>query len=347
MLASLSSRVFGAGAACAAEAKRGDPKTSEAAASESTSAGEAASVSGSEAGSADGMSEAQLQPPDLQADGACAEEEPAFEAVEQRHEEHCRAGERHAEDEQVSRQEAASAFASEPPVAEDCAGGREGGSSGQRRLAPSHTADGQAYRRAARRYREVNGTWVKGKLGEDGAWLPEPASPSFASLEQALQHELRKTQARRASWTNLRAHVATRAAVLSEGAQTRNCIKEAQTCVTEAVVGARQALAAQLGDVATTISSQGKRAHGGTRDFSFFSTLDGLRALELKELLSSHKLAAVGKKRALVELAGEVLTEHDLDEFIEARSGKRARIIPTAQSPTRQPTLDALFAART
>ena len=91
----------------------------------------------------------------------------------------------------------------------------------------------------------------------------------------------------------------------------------------------------------------GKARARRSSDFIFFSRLDSLRALELKELLSSYNLAAVGKKRALVELAGEVLTEHDLDEFIEARSGKRTRIVPNGQGPTRQPTLDALFAART
>ena len=163
-----------------------------------------------------------------------------------------------------------------------------------------------------------------------------------------MEHETHKTLARRANWSNLRAHIATRSAVIHEGAETRRHVADAQESVTRAVVSAREALGAQIDSVAETISTQAGRAGDSSdaaRDFAFFMRLDGLRALELKELLSTNELAAVGKKRTMVELAGRHLTQSHLDAFIAARSGKRARAAQEVRSG--QATLDATFAAQT
>ena len=68
---------------------------------------------------------------------------------------------------------------------------------------PSHTPDGQAYTRAKKRYRQVGEDWVKGKEVEGGAWVPDAASKKFASLDEAVEHEMSLTKQRRTTWTNL------------------------------------------------------------------------------------------------------------------------------------------------
>ena len=67
---------------------------------------------------------------------------------------------------------------------------------------PSHMADAQARSRAARRYRQVGVDWVKGKEVE-GAWVPDAASNRFASLQEAVEHDMSLTKQRRATWANL------------------------------------------------------------------------------------------------------------------------------------------------
>jgi len=67
---------------------------------------------------------------------------------------------------------------------------------------PSRDIDARARARAAKRYRQVGDDWVKGKEVE-GAWVPENASKKFASLPEAVDHEMSLTKQRRTSWTNL------------------------------------------------------------------------------------------------------------------------------------------------
>ncbi len=81
---------------------------------------------------------------------------------------------------------------------------------GRKRTAPSQMSDGQAKRRALKRYREdASGQWVKGRADDDGEWIPEPGAATFPTLESAIEHERHKTLLRRASWANLRGDRAT------------------------------------------------------------------------------------------------------------------------------------------
>ena len=57
--------------------------------------------------------------------------------------------------------------------------------------------------RANKRYRQVGEDWVKGKEVEGGAWVPDAASKKFASLDEAVEHEMSLTKQRRTTWTNL------------------------------------------------------------------------------------------------------------------------------------------------
>ena len=67
---------------------------------------------------------------------------------------------------------------------------------------PSRDIDARARARAAKRYRQAGDDWVKGKeVG--GAWVPDAASQKFASLPEAVEHEMSLTKQRRTSWTNL------------------------------------------------------------------------------------------------------------------------------------------------
>ena len=67
---------------------------------------------------------------------------------------------------------------------------------------PSQNIDFRARNRAKKRYRQVGEHWVKGKEIE-GAWVPAAASKKFASVGEAVEHEMSLTKQRRASWTNL------------------------------------------------------------------------------------------------------------------------------------------------
>ena len=67
---------------------------------------------------------------------------------------------------------------------------------------PSQNVDFRARNRAKKRYRQVGEHWVKGKEIE-GAWVPAAASKKFASVGEAVEHEMSLTKQRRATWTNL------------------------------------------------------------------------------------------------------------------------------------------------
>ena len=55
---------------------------------------------------------------------------------------------------------------------------------------PTQNVDFRARNRAKKRYRQVGEDWVKGKEVGGGAWVPEPASKNFASLDEAVEHEM-------------------------------------------------------------------------------------------------------------------------------------------------------------
>ena len=57
----------------------------------------------------------------------------------------------------------------------------------------SQTGDGQARRRALKRYKADGGQFVKGRAGESGAWLPEPGALAFPTLEAAMEYERHNT----------------------------------------------------------------------------------------------------------------------------------------------------------
>ena len=118
-----------------------------------------------------------------------------------------------------------------------------------RRLTPaSQTGDGQAKRRALKRYRQdTSGQWVKGRAGDDGRWLPEPGAATFQTLELAMTYERHKTLLRRNSWANLRGEVAgTRKAVTEEGARTRHHQSREAEETRRSVEEARDALASKV-----------------------------------------------------------------------------------------------------
>ena len=87
---------------------------------------------------------------------------------------------------------------------------------------PSRDIDARARARAAKRYRQAGDDWVKGKeVG--GAWVPDAASQKFASLPEAVEHEMSLTKQRRTSWTNLiKGHTAAvKEHVTADGEKTR------------------------------------------------------------------------------------------------------------------------------
>ena len=117
-----------------------------------------------------------------------------------------------------------------------------------KRTAPAHTADRQASRRAAKRYRLLDGRWVKGKVAADGeSWTPHESPQAFGSLQAAMEHERLLTAQRRATWTNLRAHSAsTRSAVGAEAVATRARVSEEAVLTRNEVQSARDTLSQQL-----------------------------------------------------------------------------------------------------
>ena len=67
---------------------------------------------------------------------------------------------------------------------------------------PSRDIDARARDRAAKRYRQVGDDWVKVKKVK-GAWVLDATSKKFASLDEAVVHEMALTQQRRTTWRNL------------------------------------------------------------------------------------------------------------------------------------------------
>ena len=58
---------------------------------------------------------------------------------------------------------------------------------------PSRDIDARARDRAAKRYRQVGDDWVKVKKVK-GAWVLDATSKKFASLDEAVVHEMALTQ---------------------------------------------------------------------------------------------------------------------------------------------------------
>ena len=223
------------------------------------------------------------------------------------------------------------------------------GASPKKRTAPAHTADRQASRRAAKRYKLVDGRWVKGKVAGDGeTWIGHESGQTFDSLRAAMEHERMLTAQRRATWTNLRAHVAsTRSAVGAEAVATRARVSEEAMLTRNEVQSAREALTHELQEATGKILVAQREKQGNAGQLAFFSRLLGLKSVEIKELLVSHCIEPMGTKKTLAEIAATELREDDLEEFIVARKGGARRDAPGAQQPTapsKQGTLDALFA---
>ena len=257
-------------------------------------------------------------------------------------------------------EEGASAFANEPSVAEGSAlvAAQElkstdriaplpSGAAQKKRIAPAHIADRQALRGAAKRYRFVEGQWVKGKLAADGeAWIPHESRQAFGSLRAAMEHERLLTAQRRATWTNLRAHIAsTRSAVGAEGVAIRARVSEEAALTRNEIETARDALSQQLQEATGKILGCQHAQQSDKRQVAFFSRLLGLRAVELKELLLSHGIEPIGTKHGLAEIAATELREGDLEDFVAARKRPRR----DAEQPAahgKQSTLDALFAQK-
>ena len=218
-----------------------------------------------------------------------------------------------------------------------------------KRTAPAHTADRQASRRAAKRYRLLDGRWVKGKVAADGeSWTPHESPQAFGSLQAAMEHERLLTAQRRATWTNLRAHIAsTRSAVGAEAVATRARVSEEAVLTRNEVQSARDTLSQQLQEATGKILGSQRTKQSNTSQVAFVSKLLGLRAVELKELLTRHCIEPIGTKQSLAELAASELLEGDLEDFIAAR--KKPRRDADVRRPTargQQDTLDAFFARK-
>ena len=224
------------------------------------------------------------------------------------------------------------------------------GSPIRRPIPASQTGDGQAKRRALKRYRQdPSGQWVKGRADDDGRWLPEPGVAAFPILELAMEHERHKTLLRRNSWANLRGEVAgTRKAVTEEGVRTRHHQSKEAEETRRSVEEARDALAARLEEGVKTICAQ-KRENtldsSSASKISFYSMVfSNLRAQDMKDLLMSRDIDAVGTKSMLAQLVVAHLSEEQVEQFVITRSSKRRRIeFPSGN----QSTLDVLFGAGT
>ena len=214
----------------------------------------------------------------------------------------------------------------------------------------SQTGDGQARRRALKRYKLYeSGQFVKGRPGDGGRWLAEPGAAAFRTLESAMEHERHKTMLRRASWANLKGEVAgTRKAVTEEGAQTRlHQSKEAEE-TRRSVDEARDDLAAKLEEGVKILCAQ-KRENtldsSSASKIAFYSMVfSNLRAQDMKDLLMSRDIEPVGAKSMLAQLVVAHLTQEEVEQFVIIRSGKRRRVdVPSGG----QRTLDVLFNAET
>ena len=217
-----------------------------------------------------------------------------------------------------------------------------------KRVPPSHSAESQAYKRAGKRYRqEEGGLFIKGRPGPDKSWIPEPGALSFGSLEEALEHEKQKTLLRRATWKNLTGDgAATRRVVREEGSVTRQRVTDEADSTRQCLTDAKNALAAQLEQVRASVAVPQESARpnrSGPENAALFSRLlTELRVPELKQLLASHDVSAIGTKHKLALTAASRLTEEQLDEFVSNRS-KRARTDATPAAANGQRTLTSMF----
>jgi hypothetical protein len=212
----------------------------------------------------------------------------------------------------------------------------------------SQTGDGQARRRALKRYRQdESGQWVKGRAGDDGRWFTEPGAPTFATLELAMDCERRKTLLRRASWANLRGEVAcTRRAVNEEGVRTRNHQSREAEETRRSVENARDALASKVEEVKLLCAQKREDTldSSSASKISFYSMVfSNLRAQDMKDLLRGRGIEPVGVKSMLAQLVVAHLTEEEVEQFVIGRSKRRRIDAPSGN----QSTLDALFNAGT
>ena len=211
----------------------------------------------------------------------------------------------------------------------------------------SQTGDGQARRRALKRYRQdSDGQWVKGRAHDDGRWLPEPGAEAFPTLDVAMEHERHKTVLRRASWANLKSEVAgTRRAVTDEGARTRHHQSREAEETRRIVEEARDALASKVVEEGAKLLCAQKREDtldsSSASKISFYSNVfSNLRAQDMKDLLMSRDIEPVGAKSMLAQLVVAHLTQEEVEQFVIVRSDKRRRIdVPSSN----QQRLDVLF----
>ena len=217
-----------------------------------------------------------------------------------------------------------------------------------KRVPPSHSAESQAFKRAQKRYRqEEGGVFIKGRPGPDDSWIPEPGALSFGSLEEALEHETQKTSLRRATWKNLTGDGAsTRRVVREEGSVTRQRVSDEADSTRQCLTEAKNALAAQLEEVRASVAvpQEGTRTNrSGPENAALLSRLlTELRVSELKQLLASHDVSAIGTKHNMALTAASRLTEEQLDEFVSNRS-KRTRTDGTPAAGKGQQTLASMF----
>ena len=210
----------------------------------------------------------------------------------------------------------------------------------------SQTGDGQARRRALKRYRQdSDGQWVKGRAHDDGRWLPEPGAEAFPTLDVAMEHERHKTLLRRNSWANLRGEVAgTRKAVTEEGVRTRHHQSREAEETRRSVEEARDALASKVEEGMKLLCAQKREDtldSSSASKISFYSTVfSNLRAQDMKDLLTSRGIEPVGAKSMLAQLVVAHLTQDEVEQYVIGRSGKRRRIDAPSGN---QSTLDVLF----
>ena len=273
MFAKLSSKPSGAGAEGADSPYT---KHEASAVSDTTSAG--TSSTGSEAGSTVASTESPEDESTPKSGGADNKERPAEAPAE------------------TEERPAETAAASEPAAAAEEQGAAQdepGDSRGRReKQPPSHCADAQAHRRAAKRYQEdTNGCWVKGKPGAYGAsWIPEVGAQTFRDLQAALEYERQKTQLRRCTWANLRGQVAaTRGAVSAEAIETRKTVAEEAkatrrdiACTREDIASAREALSSQIQEgMGKVLGSQRPRQTSGASQLAYARIMENVSSAAL------------------------------------------------------------------
>ncbi len=220
----------------------------------------------------------------------------------------------------------------------------------RKKTPPAHSADAQVRRRAMKRYREIDGHWVKGKPDADGqTWIPQPDAPRFDSLQRALGHEKQKTAHRRSTRTNLRAHMAaTRSAITVEAANVRAHTAEEAASTRREITSARDVLSEQpqegVGNIFESQQHHARASDGCGTQLDFFARLLAMRTVDLRDLLAKHAIEPVGGKAMLASVAAQQLRPDDLDMFVAPRNKRPRTATQTPTGDKQQHTLDALFA---